>query len=362
MQKMHNGKPCGISGAILAGGINNRMGQDKASIQINGSSLIDKAEAVLRNLCDDVFIAGNRPDLQKEGRPIFGDSFPNCSLTGLHNAIRNAKNNWVCVLPCDLPYTSGKFLESLLSHCSDVQAVVPRIESRVEPLIACYHKDCLPVIENRLQSGQNQVLDLLAVLKTRFIETESLPPGWRRAVLNINSQQDLDRVLSPPPAVTFVARSGTGKTTLVEKLIHALVSRGWTIGALKHDAHQFEIDHEGKDSWRMTQAGASVMTITSAHQSATVRKHDRQPSLHHMILRDFQEVDLVLTEGFKGSRLPKIEVHRHALEQPLLCRGQTHDPNLVAIVSDTQLQLDVPIFDLNEPHELILFLEREFLG
>ena len=362
MQNMHNGKHFGISGAILAGGLNNRMGQDKANIHINGSTLIDKAEAVLRGLCDDVFIAGNRPDLQKEDRPFFDDSFPSCSLTGLHNAIKNAQNDWVCVLPCDLPYPSAHLLESLLSHRSAVQAVVPRLDKRIEPLIACYHKDCLPVIESQLQSGQNRVLDLFPLLKTRFIGTDLLPPGWRKAVLNINSQQDLDRVLSPPPAVTFVARSGTGKTTLLEKIIQSLSSRGWTIGALKHDAHQFEIDHKGKDSWRMTQAGASVMTITSAHQSATVRHHDLQPSLAKIINRDFSEVDLVLTEGFKRSPLPKIEVHRLALDQPLLCRGRTHDPNLVAVASDIQLQLDVPTFDLNEPHELILFLEKEFLA
>ncbi len=164
-----------------------------------------------------------------------------------------------------------------------------------------------------------------------------------------------------PPAVTIVARSGTGKTTLLEKLIRELTARGWTIGALKHDAHKFEIDREGKDSWRMTKAGATVTTINSSEQSATMRRHDLEPKIKEILERDFREVDLVLTEGFKASDLPKIEIHRHTLGQPLLCRGEHHDPHLVAIASDTKINLDVPVLDLNATDAIATFIERTFL-
>ncbi len=74
------------------------------------------------------------------------------------------------------------------------------------------------------------------------------------------------------PVVSVVAKSGTGKTTLLEKLIHEMKRRGYRVGAIKHDAHSFEIDHEGKDSWRLTHAGADTTVITSPLQTAIIRK------------------------------------------------------------------------------------------
>ncbi|MCM2264775.1 MAG: molybdopterin-guanine dinucleotide biosynthesis protein B [Desulfuromonadales bacterium] len=167
---------------------------------------------------------------------------------------------------------------------------------------------------------------------------------------------------APPPAVTFIARSGTGKTTLIEQLIAELVRRGWTIGALKHDAHRFEIDHEGKDSWRMTQAGATVTAICSPAKQAVIRRHELEPTVEELIACEFGGVDLVITEGFKHSSLPKVEVHRAELGASLLSRDERHDPTLIAVASDRALNLDVPGFDLNDPQGLADFLEERFLA
>lgn len=113
------------------------------------------------------------------------------------------------------------------------------------------------------------------------------------------------------PVVSIVAKSGTGKTTLLEKLIAEMKCRGYKIGVIKHDAHRFDIDHEGKDSWRLTQAGADTMVISSSEKLAMVKKTSSQTelSLEETVESYFQDVDLVLTEGFKKSAMPKIEVH-----------------------------------------------------
>ncbi len=162
-------------------------------------------------------------------------------------------------------------------------------------------------------------------------------------------------------AVAFVAKSNTGKTTLLEQVIRELKNRGYKVGVIKHDAHRFDIDHPGKDSYRLTAAGADTMLITSPEKLALVKKHELSPPLEELIAAYFPDVDIVLTEGFKMSSLPKIEVHRQERSPTLLCRGEHHDPMLVAVASDEGLDLDVPVLDLNDIKGVTDFVESTFL-
>jgi len=337
------------------------MGVDKAKLLFAGEPLWRRSARVLSFLFSRVFIAGDRLDLASPELHCYPDEHPGSALGGLATALTHADREWVCVLPCDLPFPSPALLTTLLAARVGAQAVVPRTPRGDEPLIACYHLSCLPVVTEQLSRGNLRITDLLERLNTCYLRPEQLPVGWRRAMRNVNTPSDLEVLQNVPPAVTFVARSGTGKTTLLEKLIAELVRRGWTVGALKHDAHHFEIDHEGKDSWRLTRAGAAVTAISSPDQSAVIRRHELEPTVE-LLMREFVGVDLVLTEGFKHSRLPKIELHRAALGTDLLCRGAKHDPTLVAVASDAPLTVDVPRFNLNEVGTLADFLEENFLA
>ena len=161
-----------------------------------------------------------------------------------------------------------------------------------------------------------------------------------------------------PAVVSFVAHSGTGKTTLLEQLIPMLKARGYRVGAIKHDAHRFEIDHPGKDSHRLTAAGSDSMLICSAEKLALVRQHQQAPTVEELLTICGTDLDIILTEGFKQSELPKIELHRAAVGQKLICRGAYHDPTLLAVASDCRLDLDVPVLDLNNPSEIVAFIEE----
>ena len=162
------------------------------------------------------------------------------------------------------------------------------------------------------------------------------------------------------PAVSFVAKSGTGKTTLLEKVISGLKTRGYRVGVIKHDAHRFDIDHPGKDSYRMTAAGADTVLISSPEKLAMVKVHAASPPIGQLIDTYFGDVDIVLTEGFKQGDLPKIEVHRSERSATLLCRGTHHDPTLIAVASDATMEIDVPVLDLNNAIAVTDFLEQYF--
>lgn len=163
-------------------------------------------------------------------------------------------------------------------------------------------------------------------------------------------------------AVSFVAKSGTGKTTLLEKLIPVLKERGYTVGVIKHDAHRFDIDHPGKDSHRLTAAGADAMMISSPEKLALVKRHIASPpSIAEILATYFTDMDIVLAEGFKQGSLPKIELHRRERSDSLICRGAENDPTLLAVASDEPLELDVPVIDLNDTGAVADFIEEKFL-
>ena len=167
-----------------------------------------------------------------------------------------------------------------------------------------------------------------------------------------------------PPVISIVARSGTGKTTLLVKLIEEMKRRGYRVGAIKHDAHNFEIDHEGKDSWRLTKAGADTMLLTSPDKLALVKTYspEREPALAESVASYCQDVDVVLTEGFKRSKMPKIEVHRKECCKNLLCRDDGYDPSLIAVASDSYLEIDVPVFDINDATGICDLIEDRYLS
>lgn len=166
------------------------------------------------------------------------------------------------------------------------------------------------------------------------------------------------------PVVSIVARSGTGKTTLLEKLIAELKQRGFRVGVIKHDAHRFGIDHEGKDSWRLTQAGADTMLITSPDKLAMIKQYseEQEPTLAETVATYCDDVDIVLTEGFKKSTMPKIEVHRRERSEKLLCRNEVHEPTLIAVASDSRLEIDVPLYDINDAHGLCDLIVERYLS
>ncbi len=161
------------------------------------------------------------------------------------------------------------------------------------------------------------------------------------------------------PVLGFAAYSGTGKTTLLEKLLPLLRDKGLRIGVIKHAHHDFDIDHPGKDSYRLRKAGATQMLVASHKRWALVVETDDakpEPDLDDLIQKLDQNIlDLILVEGFKHEAFSRIELHRPALGKPLMC---PNDPYIVAVASDAPIvkSVDIPILDINEPGDIADFV------
>ncbi|UCE52023.1 MAG: molybdopterin-guanine dinucleotide biosynthesis protein B [Desulfobacterales bacterium] len=159
-----------------------------------------------------------------------------------------------------------------------------------------------------------------------------------------------------PHIISIVGRSQSGKTTLIEKLIPELKKRGYRIGTIKHAHHGFDIDKSGKDSWRHRHAGADTIVVASPGKIAMVKNDDCE-SLDY--LQDyFEDLDLIITEGYKRENKPKIEVLRAARHAELICKA---DQNLIAVVTDVDINPNVPKFGLEDIKELADLIEETFL-
>ncbi len=160
------------------------------------------------------------------------------------------------------------------------------------------------------------------------------------------------------PVVSIVGRSDTGKTTLIEKLVRELTSRGYRIGTIKHDVHGFDIDREGKDSYRHRAAGSRITVISSPAKAAVITDTDRDMDIDEIVFKYMDGVDLIITEGYKGNSKPKIEVYRKEAYPDLLC---TADDNLLALATDIIHDLGVPQYDINDAGGLATLIEQKFL-
>ncbi len=153
------------------------------------------------------------------------------------------------------------------------------------------------------------------------------------------------------PILSFVGKSGCGKTTLIEKLLPEMKSRGYRIAVVKHHAHATPIDGAGKDSWRFAEAGASAVLVSSPVEVARFERVAQELTLQEIAAR-IENVDLILTEGFKREAAPKVEVSRQILGTDLVGRPD----DLVAVVSDHAITLAVPRFDLDDVTGLAEFI------
>lgn len=160
------------------------------------------------------------------------------------------------------------------------------------------------------------------------------------------------------PIISIVGASNSGKTTFLEKLIPELAARGYRVGAIKHDAHGFEMDRKGKDTWRLSRAGAEVIAISSPGRFASIRRTDGEMSLQEIAARFFWTEDILITEGFKKAHFPKIEIFRSEVEPKPICGP---GDNLAAVVSDDEVDTQTPRFSLADWRGVADFIENRYL-
>lgn len=358
---MHN--PDQVTAVILAGGMARRMGGvDKGWMELNGQPLIKHVLDRMQPQVARCFINANRSmdAYGTLGVPVVKDLEGDFQgpLMGIATGLYHADTEWVVFAPCDGPFIPPVLVRRMLQAAKMQQAeiVVATDGQRIQPVVSLIHRDLLSSAQEVLAEGERKIDRWYAKHKMVEVDFSDFP----EAFTNVNRRDDLAQLQQMPKLLGFAAWSGTGKTTLLKKLIPALKEQGIRVGVIKHAHHKFDVDHPGKDSYELRKAGADQMLISSGKRWALMVEQDQgdRPSLNHMLSRmDHSLLDLVLVEGFKQESFPKIELHRKEINKGLM---YIEDQNIIAVASDEPLQLhrDLPLFNINDTGEILRFIKE----
>ncbi len=190
-----------IDGFILVGGKSSRMRRDKANLQLDGKTFVERAAFALSGVAENLFVVGNSKE-NLHGLPILSDTFygennlaENAAIIGLQTALKNTKTTWTAILACDLPFASRElFIKTALFLDDKIDAVAPiQQDGRPQPLCAVYRsKSCLPIVEKMLRGDDWSLQKLLRRLHTRFIAFDEISdlPDSERFFFNVNTPED----------------------------------------------------------------------------------------------------------------------------------------------------------------------------
>lgn len=370
----------GSSAVILCGGKSTRMGQDKAGLLIGKKTFLQQIEENLKDADEILLSVKDRRDYPEIGaRHIEDREADKGPLMGLCSVLKECSYDKVWVMSCDMPLVNWVTAQELEHYLTDgVDAVIP-VDRTGKKYVLCawYRKSTLEILKEQLESGDLKVKHLLGRLRVCYVAVEGLSDGSHK-FQNINTREEYQAftgqsdsisnrescgksagtVVRPDkelhtdiPIVSFVAYSGTGKTTFLERLIPKLKARGLKIAIVKHDGHRFEIDHEGKDSDRFTKAGADVTGLISSEKAVLMENRQTDPE---EFLKKIDGVDLILTEGFKQGPWPKIMLHRKGTGKPMPLLPE----ECLAVISDAEVMDCENLFTLEEAEKTADFLFR----
>lgn len=165
-----------------------------------------------------------------------------------------------------------------------------------------------------------------------------------------------------PKVVSFIAKSGTGKTTLIEKVIRILAEKGYKVSSIKHTDHDFKADVQGKDSWRHKNAGAYSTILLSEKKMAFFSDIDAPQNIEDIAVRFFSGSDIVIIEGFKDLDTPKIGLFRKDVSPKAELR-YINDPNLILVCGDNFIEnLKTPQIDINKAEDIADFIEETVIN
>lgn len=156
------------------------------------------------------------------------------------------------------------------------------------------------------------------------------------------------------PLISIVGTSKSGKTTFIEQLIPVFKDKGLRVAAIKHHHLNFEVDKVGKDTYRHMKAGASTIVLSSPYKMAIVRNVEREVPLKEIVYRYIEDVDIVITEGYKKEDVPKIEIFRAGRKTSPLCFG---DDTILAVVTDEHIETSIPQFRMNDIRNVAKFID-----
>lgn len=343
-----------ISTGVLAGGKSSRMGENKALLTINNKRFLDRITDEL-SIFDEVLVsAASKNDYKDIKYDIYEDEHKEIGpIEGIYQIVSHAANEYVFVCAVDMPFVSAELVSYMAEFISsDYDCYVMMDDNHIHPLCAIYSKAVLPVIEKLIAEGKYRLMGVLNSLRTKYIRLESTCFD-KKVVKNINTKDEYKKLVLP--AVFCVsAVKDSGKTGLIIKLINEFINDGYTVGVIKHDGHDYIMDYEGTDTSRYRAAGAVMSTIFSDTQYSV--NFSGKKSLEDMIELVKKECEIIIIEGAKKSKYPKVEVVRKEISDKIVC----DEDSLICVATDVVSgdEVKCPVYGLDDITGIFLCVKK----
>lgn len=341
-----------ISLLIIAGGKSSRLGTDKRFVEVGGVCLLEKI-LLKAAACDfdEIFLCVEEklPALkilaERFGAKILIDEFKDSgAMAGLAVGLARIKTDWALAVSADMPFFEFETLRPLTEKFSSAQAVIPICGGRRQMLAAFYRRELAELFTRELSCGQRKIFAAVEKIPHELIAFDA-----EEIFFNVNTRADLrlargraENLLRTTPIISIVAPcSGTGKTTFIERLVKIFSAQEISVGVIKSDAHGFQIDHAGKDSFRFQTAGAKSVAVVSPQNWFMIEQTDTRENFLS-VADKMSGVDLILTESRTHATCPAISLWRG--------RGEViADEKVAAIFTSAPVAVnDVAQFELND--------------
>lgn len=307
---------------LIAGGLSSRMGRDKRFLQLGGRGLLERTlqKARAEHFQEIILCVENdTPELRALAETyrasLCRDDVPRQGpMAGLAAGLSRMTTSWALALSSDMPFFDFAAVRPLREACQPgTQAVLPVAGGRRQPLAAFYHQSFAEACRAALRRGERRLCHLIE--QTPHLDVAVAHE--EAAFFNVNTPADLrlarGRIANETrrvPIVSIVApASGTGKTTFIERLLPRLLAHGLRVGVVKSDAHGFQLDQEGKDSWRFTRAGATGVAVVSPAGWVLMQKTPARASLEQVAAK-MEGIDLLLSESRTHGTCPALSLWR----------------------------------------------------
>lgn len=350
-----------ISVGILAGGNSSRMGTDKALIRIGNERFIDRISDELGSFSEIIVSAGTCRTYEELGfKTVYDENVGIGPMEGIRQILRNADTEYVFICAADMPFIKKELVRYMLGYISsDHDCYVVADEDHIHPLCAIYKKSAIPVIEELISNGQYRLREIFARIPTKYI-TLDFTVFDRKIIRNINTREELADA-TKPYVFCVSGLSDTGKTGLIERLVNEFKDNKMTVGVIKHDPHDLFSDLTGSDTDRYKRAGAVASAIFSDRRyAAELSEKTDTDKLIRMMEKSENPPDVIIIEGMKDSKIPKIEVIRKSICDHGVCEKGS----LICIAADhlSPNSSDVPVFDPEDAKGIFSCVMKYFEG
>ena len=353
-----------FSVGILAGGKSTRMGQNKALMEYNNNTLIGRISKEFKGSYEVLVSAAERGIYEELKLKVVYDEHRSIGpIEGIRRVLMNASEDYVFVCAADMPFVNREIAEYIAEFISsDYDCYVVADEERLHPLCAIYSKKVLPVIEELIAKGRYKLTDIFKAVRTKYISLEHTSFD-RKVIKNVNTRDEFLK-LSLPIVFTVSGYKNSGKTGLIEKLINEFIGDGYSVAVIKHDGHDSIEEVKGTDTERFRKAGAVCTAVFSdSHYVLSAEREKKEGDawaelMIDQVSRQPSSPDVIILEGFKRSKYPKVEVVRREAYPESVADPDT----LICIATDVLSpdSVECPVYDLDDAKGIFCCVKNYF--